>query len=170
MIEIAKVLKPHGIHGDLKVRLYSDSFDDFASRGFAYLEKDGSFRRAEYQALRTAPPFIYVHFDGVDTRTQAEALSGTALFLKREELEAPEEGEYYLIDLIGLAIVDEQGTVLGELKDVLQHGAADVYVVKGQKSFMFPALKRVIQGVDIAAGVIRVDAAALSEVAVYDDL
>lgn len=170
MIEIAKVVKPHGINGDLKVRLYSDNFDDFVSRSFAYINRDGSTCRAGYQALRTAPPFVYVHFDGIDTRSAAEAFSGTALFLQREDLEPPDEGEYYLIDLIGLEIVDEQGTVLGKLKDVMQHGAADVYVVTGQKSFMFPALKRVIQSVDISAGVICVNAAALGEVAVYDDL
>ncbi len=170
MIEIAKVIKPHGIHGDLKVRLYSENFDEFSVRGFAHIKEDGSFKRVAYTALRTVPPFIYIHFAGIDTRSDAETLAGTALFLKRNELEPPAQGEYYLFDLIGISVVDENGTVLGQLKDVLQHGAADVYVVSGGRGFMFPALKRVIQSVDIAAGVLRVNAAALQEVAVYDDL
>lgn len=169
MIEIARVLKPHGIHGDMKVRLYSDNFDDFMSRGFAYTGKDGGGARVSYTALRVAPPFVYLHFDGADTRSAAEAMAGTPLFVRREDLSAPPEGEYYVMDLIGMKVEDERGAKLGVLSEVLQHGAADVYVVKGEKGFMFPALKRVIQGVDTASGVLRVNAAALGEVAVYDD-
>jgi len=66
--------------------------------------------------------------------------------------------------------VDENGEKLGVLKDVLQHGAADVYVVQGKRGFMFPAVKRVITAVDLEAGEMRVDSRALSEVAVYDDI
>jgi len=168
-IEIARVAAPHGIHGDVKVWLYSDNYDEFCRRGFVYLENSGRLSRYAYRALRVAPPFVFVHFDGVDTRNDAELLKNAPLFAKRDELDAPEEGEYYITDIIGLAVTVE-GRKLGVLKDVLQHGAADVYVVKGEKDFMFPALKRVIRRVDIAAGVIEVDGEALSEVAVYDDL
>lgn len=170
MIEIARILKPHGIRGDLKIRLFSDNYDAFAERGFAYLKKNSEYQRTAYTAVRIDAPFVYVHFDGVDTRNDAEALSNQTLYLDREELEELEDGEHYVVDLVGLKVLDENGTELGVLKDVLQHGAADVYVVKGEKSFMFPAVKRVIRSVDISAGVMCVDAAALNEVAVYDDI
>jgi 16S rRNA processing protein RimM len=111
-----------------------------------------------------------VHFDGVDTRNDAETLTGSTLYLHREDLEAPDEGEHYIIDLIGLKVLDDEGNELGELKEIFQHGAADVYAVKGERSFMFPALKHVIQSVDLETGEIRVNAAALSEVIVYDDV
>lgn len=170
MIEIARILKPHGIRGDLKIRLFSDNYDAFAERSFAYLKKESKFQRTAYTAVRIDAPFVYVHFDGVDTRNDAEALSNETLYLNREELEELEEDEHYVVDLIGIKVLDENGSELGVLKDVLQHGAADVYVVKGKKSFMFPAVKRVIRSVDLSAGVICVDAAALNEVAVYDDI
>ena len=170
MIEIARILKPHGIRGELKVRLFSDNYDAFCERGYAYIKKDGDYRRTDYTAVRIDAPFVYVLFDKVTTRNDAELLAGQPLFLRRDDLEAPDEGEYYIIDLIGLKIVDAEGNELGTLGDVLQHGAADVYAVKGPKSFMFPALKCVIQSVDIKAGIIRVDSAALAEVAVYEDL
>jgi 16S rRNA processing protein RimM len=169
MIEIARVLSPHGIHGDMKVRLYSDNFDEFCRRGFAYLQSTEGQRRVSYMALRVGPPFVYVHFDGVDTRDDAERLRNTPLFVSRSELEAPGEGEYYITDILGLSVMAGERK-LGVLKDVLQHGAADVYVVKGERGFMFPALKCVIKKIDMAAGVIEVDALALEEVAVYDDL
>ena len=170
MIEIAKLLKPHGIGGSIKLRLYSDNYEDFAARGYAYLNKDGDSRRIGYSVLRTAPPFVYVQLDGVDTRTQAEALSGVPLFLPREDFNPPDEGEQYIVDLIGLSVLDENGVKLGELKDVLQHGAADVYVVVGSRGFMFPAIKRVIKSVDMSNREMHVDGAALGEVAVYDDV
>lgn len=170
MIEIAKVLKPHGVKGDIKLLLYSQNFDDFAARGFAYIKENGGSRRAHYTVLRTAPPFVYAHFDGIDTREEAESLAGTALYIQREDLKSPNEGEYYIVDLIGMTVKDEKGAVLGVLSDILQHGAADVYVVKSGRGFMFPALKTVIKNVDIKNRIIIVDSNALIEVAVYDDL
>ena len=169
MIEIARVTSPHGIRGDLKVRLYSDSFDEFCRRGFAYLQNTDGQRRVSYEALRVDPPFVYVHFDGVDTRNDAELMRNTPLFVQRDDLEPPAEGEHYIMDIIGFAVMAD-GKKLGVLKDVFQHGAADVYVVKGDRGFMFPALKRVVRNIDEASGVIEVDAQALGEVAVYDDL
>lgn len=169
MIEIARVIAAHGIRGDVKVRLYSDSFDEFCQRGFAYVKNAEGQLRCGYTALRVDPPFVYVHFDGVDTRNDAEQLQNVPLFVQRSELEALDEGEYYINDILGFAVV-AGGKKLGVLKEVLQHGAADVYVVSGDRNFMFPALKRVIKNVDTGTGVIEVDDAALQEVAVYDDL
>jgi 16S rRNA processing protein RimM len=168
MIEIGRILKPHGIQGQLKVRLYSDNFDAFAERGFAYVNKDGKPWRISYDVVRVEPPCLYLIAEGVATRSEAEALCGMPLLLRREDLEEPDEGDHYIVDLIGLSVVDENGAKLGVLKDVLQHGAADVYVVQGPKGFMFPAVKRVITAVDIKAGELRVDSKALEEVAVYD--
>jgi 16S rRNA processing protein RimM len=168
MIEIGRILKPHGIQGQLKVRLYSDNFEEFTRRGYAYIKQDEGARRIGYAVMRAEPPFVYLRVGGVSTRTEAEALCGLPLMLGRGDLGEPGEGEHYIVDLIGLTVVDERGTELGVLKDVLQHGAADVYVVRGRKGFMFPALKRVITKVDVQAGAITVDSKALEEVAVYD--
>lgn len=170
MIEIAKVIKPHGVKGDIKLMLYSQNFDDFAARGFAYIGNEGGGRRALYSVLRTAPPFVYVHFEGIDTRTEAQKLAGAALYITRDDFKAPDEGEYYIVDLIGMTVKDENGIELGVLSDVLQHGAADVYEVKGARNFMFPSLKSVIKNVDAKKGIMLIDSKALSQVAVYDDI
>lgn len=170
MIEIAKVLKPHGIKGEVKVQLFSENFDDFCSRGFAYFKNGGSYDRIAYEDIRVEPPFVYLHIEGIDTKNGAESIQGVFLYIDKDELPGTQEGEYYVFDLIGLTVTDMEGNKLGRIEDVLQHGAADVYVVKGKKDFMFPALKRVIKNVDMDAGVMTVDENALSEVAVYDDI
>ncbi len=168
MIEIAKVLKPQGIHGELKVKLFSDNVDDFSQRGFAYLKKGKEYARITYNVVRENPPFVYLRMDDVITRNDAEKFSGVFLYLERDEFEEPGEQEYYICDLIGLAVIDENGKRLGVLKEVLQHGAADVYVVQAERGFMFPALKRVIEKVDIEQKSITVNSKALCEVCVYD--
>ena len=169
MIEIAKVLKPHGIRGDLKVHVFSGNVESFCARGFAYVKEDGAFKRVAYTPVRAGAPFAYLQFEGVATRNDAELMRGTMLYLKREEFDKLEKGEHYVHDLIGLRVVDTDGGELGEIAEVLQHGAADVYVVKGARGFMFPALKRVILGIDIRKETMTVDAQMLGEVAVYDD-
>lgn len=170
MNEIAKILKPQGIHGEVKVQLFSNNFETFCERGFAYIKQGDAHRRITYTAVRKSPPYVYLQIDGVNTRNDADDLQGVFLFVERQDFDAPEEGEYYICDLIGLSIVDQHENKLGVLKEILQNGAADVYVVKGKKGFMFPALKRVVKNVDVKNGVVRVDAEALQEVAVYDDL
>lgn len=164
MIEIAKILKPQGIKGEVKVQLFSDNFEGFCERGFAYLK---SGEKICYTVNRETKGVLYLNIDGVVTRNDAEAYSGVFLYLDRSDFDETEEGEYYVCDIIGLEVTDEAGTVLGKLKEILQHGAADVYVVKGQKSFMFPALKSVIKSVTEDS--IIVDTEELSKVAVYDN-
>lgn len=170
MIEIAKILKPQGIKGEVKVQLFSDNFDDFCGRGFAYLEQGGSYERIDFEDIRPEPPFVYLYIKGIETRSEAEGLQGAYLYMDKSDLPETEEGEYYVFDLIGLEVTNESGETLGIVKEVLQHGAADVYVVKGKRDFMFPALKRVIKNIDIKAGNMTLDGNALSEVAVYDDI
>ena len=168
MIEIGKILKPHSIHGEIKVQLFSDNFDAFCDRGFAYIKQAGTHRRLLYDVVRISPPYVYITVDGVTSRNDAEAYRGVLLWLNREDFGETDTGEYYICDLIGMSIVDETGQLLGALKEVLQHGAADVYVVSAENGFMFPALRRVIKTVDLDKGEICVDTHALSEVAVYD--
>ena len=170
MIEIAKILKAQGIHGEVKAQLFSDNYEAFCGRGFAYVKKDGLYERIDYEPARTVPPYVFLRIKGISTRNDAEVLQGVFLYLDRKEFETPADGEYYICDLLGLTVKDEEGRKLGIIKQVLQHGAADVYVVEGDRNLMFPALKRVIRNVDLKAGVIEINAEALGEVAVYDDI
>ncbi|MGI5848577.1 MAG: ribosome maturation factor RimM [Christensenellales bacterium] len=170
MIEIAKIVKAQGIGGELKTHLFSENYEEFSKRGFAYLRQGGIDKRITYETVRTAPPYVYLRIDGINTRNDAEELQGVFLYLDRKDFAALGEGEYYVCDLLGLTVVDKKGEKLGQIKDVLQYGAADVYVVDGERGFMFPALKRVIDKVDIRQGIILVNSETLAEVAVYDDV
>ena len=105
----------------------------------------------------------------MNDRDAAEKLRGKELTVPREEAVIA-DGRVFIADLIGCEVSFTDGETLGVLEDVLQYGAADVYVVRGAKGrVLFPALARVIKEEDPSAGVIALDREAFSEVAVYED-
>lgn len=87
MIEIGKILKPHGIHGEVKAQLFSDNVDSFCARGFAYRKIGGRYQRIAYTPVRTDAQHVYLHIDGVNTRNDAELLRGVFLYLERDEFD-----------------------------------------------------------------------------------
>ena len=99
---------------------------------------------------------MLLKLQGVDTVEQGDALRGKVLYLDRDDVELP-EGRYFLQDLIGLKAVDgNTGREYGVLQEVLPTGANDVYrIVDGAgREFLFPAVKHMIQGVDLEKGII----------------
>ena len=97
-------------------------------------------------------------------------LRGHTLYVEKDQMSELPEDRFYIRDLIGLTVITDGGETLGKLKEILQSGPVDVFRVVGDNSeLMFPALKRVIIKTDIDAKRITVAAAALKEVAVYDD-
>ncbi len=90
-----------------------------------------------------------------------EPLKGETLYIKREQLEEPEEDEYYWRDLMGLKVMDTQGTVLGEIVDIFSTGSNDVYVVDKSKQYYIPATKDVIKEISLEKGCITIDASLL---------
>ena len=105
---------------------------------------------------------------GVDSVEKAESLRGKLVTCDRNDLPALEEGEHYIVDMIGLAVV-VNGETKGRISDILQYGSADVYVVKnGDVQFSFPAIKGVVKQVDIDGGKIVVDDFLFDRVVVYN--
>jgi 16S rRNA processing protein RimM len=94
---------------------------------------------------------------GIDTREQALALRGEPVAVAREALPQPEEGRYYLADLVGLAVVNERGAALGVVRRLFSNGAHDVMEVAGEKTRLLPWVPAVVKRVDIAGGRIDVE-------------
>jgi 16S rRNA processing protein RimM len=94
---------------------------------------------------------------GVETREQAMALKGAVVSVRREALPDPGPGHYYLADLIGLEVVNEQGERLGVVKRLFSNGAQDVMEVAGAATRLLPWVAAVVKRVDLAAGRIDVE-------------
>ena len=160
---IGEVLKPQGIRGEIKVKTFTDSPEDVNKFGSVYIDgtayKILSFRvdgnGAAYLGLR-----------GVPDRNAAELLRGKKLEGDREDAPALEEGQYYIVDMIGLSCFDSEGAFLGKVKHIATL-SSDIYTLEKEgKEILFPAVKGVVVKVDIAGGVMTVDKKRFEEVAV----
>ena len=161
-LTIGTVLKPQGIRGEIKVKPFTDSAEDFKEIKRIFL--DG----AEYKVLtvRVGPDVVFLGLKGVPDRNAAELLRGKDVVIPRDEAPEPEAGRYYVADLLGSEIVTEAGELLGTLKDIRQ-AATDVYTLEREgKEILFPAVKGVITAIDLAEKKITVDKKRFDEVAV----
>ena len=167
---IGEVLKPQGVHGEAKVKPYAADLEAFRRWETLYLRDGESYTPIAARCSRVHDGFAYVTLGDCISPEAVEKLRGCRLYIDRAHAAHLEEDEVYISDLIGCKAVDENGTEIGTLTDVLQHGVVDVYVFKTPTgTLMAPALKAVFPTVDVRAGRIDVCAERLDEVAVRED-
>ena len=168
---MGKVLKPQGIHGEVKVNAYTDDLERFAYLDHVYIQKGEEMRSVPILSKRTDNDFAYLKLEGTEDRNAAETLRGTVLYIDRKNAAKLPEGRHYIQDMIGLAVVDTKGCGLGRLSEIIKTGAADVFRVNGDGCvLLFPSVPHVVLEINIEAGRILVDADRLKEVCVYDGL
>jgi len=100
---------------------------------------------------------LLAKLEGVETREAALALKATAVAVQRGAMPEPAEGTYYLADLVGLEVVNEQGALLGRVEKFFSNGPQDVMEVVGDKTRLLPWVAKVVKDVDLAGGRVRVE-------------
>lgn len=125
-IALAAVAGAHGVKGELRLKLFSDSVESLSRHGRLYV--GGAERRL--LAVRDSGKTVVARFDGIADRSAAEALRGTLVEVDRSSLPPLEEGEYYHADLIGLPAVDGEGHPLGKVAAVENYGAGDLLEIE----------------------------------------
>lgn len=101
---------------------------------------------------------VIAQIDGITDRDEAVALMGWDVHIRHEDLPAPEEGEYYWTDLIGLDVENLEGFQLGKVDSLIETGANDVLVVKGERELAVPFLQgQTVKSIDLATGKMIVD-------------
>ncbi|MBK7586777.1 MAG: 16S rRNA processing protein RimM [Myxococcales bacterium] len=119
-VELGRVLRPHGLRGELKVRLHFDGSGTLTQVQEVELACSSGPRRFAIEWVRPGTGSVLLKLVGVDDRDAADLLKGAALSVPRSALPEPEPGEYYLSDLIGAEVVDPDGTI-GEVVEVRSH-------------------------------------------------
>jgi 16S rRNA processing protein RimM len=158
-IEIGQIIKSHGLSGRVKALSYLESDRLLPSLKDARIGPDRE--SAKRYPIENVRPEGRTHFsltiEGIEDRNAADALRGLSIFLPYDSLETLPEGEYYWEDLIGLAVVTEDGKSLGRIENIFPTGSNDVYVCKeGGREILLPAIAEVIRSVDIPAGTVVV--------------
>lgn len=163
MIQVATLGKAQGIKGEMKINLIGGDADKFAK----YEKITVGENEFVVESFKTLTNGNFIKLKGIDDRNVAEKLTNSKVYVNKSSVPRDED-EYFIADLIGCKILID-GNFLGVLSDVLQTGAADVYVVKADKPFMFPALKKVLKNIDITQKIIELNADIFNEIVLYED-
>jgi 16S rRNA processing protein RimM len=151
LIVIGRVSRPHGLTGELVIEYFNR--DDLAvfSRYHTIFIQGNEGTPRPYRLTQTRPhkESILARLEGIQTKEEAEQLRGRSVLVDAAALPPLPEDEYYGYEILGMRVVTEQGTVVGEITDIFPTGSNDVYVVQeGEKEFLIPALKDVIISID----------------------
>jgi len=126
-IDVGKILKPHGLRGELRVMFYDVSrLQFYAAREFFYIMKNNQKVKLVVEATRLHKNYLLIFFQGVDSIDVAEEMRGIDLFIERDELEDLSDGEYYYWDLVGVSVFNADGNCIGFVKEVYDSGASAI--------------------------------------------
>jgi len=145
------VLKPRGLEGELKVAIITSFPNHFKKIDTLFVKDKNTWQSYTVNRVRLTNKFVFLQFEGIQTAEQAEVLRNKELCVSTEQLQELETDEYYIHDLIGLQVFDEQGLLLGTIADVETYPGNDIYVLdNGQgQQYLIPAIRDVIKEVDI---------------------
>ena len=158
------IVKAQGIKGEVKVKPYTDTPDVLCGLKRVIIDD----QEVNIESSRSDNTMTYMKLEGINDRNMAEAYRGSELYVEKQEAPKLPKDRYYIDDLIGCMVFDDEKNELGELINVMQNGANDVYVIKNPKGeILVPVLKSVIKKIDIRKKEITLIKARLMEVAMY---
>lgn len=157
-VQVGTIGGAYGVKGEVRLKSFCAIPEDIAD--YSPLTTEDGSRSFDVTISRQITNGLAARLSGVDTKEQADALRGLALFALRSQLPATDEDEYYYTDLIGLDVFDTGGNPLGKVKAVQNHGATDLLEIFGpglKTTVLLPFTKEAVPTVDIASGRVIVD-------------
>lgn len=148
----------HGVHGEAKVFPTTDDSGRFNNLKSVLLDTGKEHMELEIENVKFHKNMVILKFKGFDTIEAIEKYKGKDLLVSRENAVKLKKNENYIADLLGLPVITDEGNPLGTLKDIMQTGANDVYVVETEagKEVLLPSIKECILDVDLDKGQILV--------------
>lgn len=151
LLETGEIVSTHGIQGEIKILPWADSpefllgFKEFYLNGKPY----------EVSSCRVHKTCVLAKLCGIDTPEQATLLRGQVVCIDRSAVKLP-KGTVFIADLIGCRVLDEEGSEIGKIKDVLTMPSSDVYVIEGEHRYMIPSVKEFVKEINVSEGYVRV--------------
>ena len=152
LLQVGRVSGAFGVKGEIRITTFTE--DPLALKTYRDLKREDGSAGLTLTTVRAVKGAVIVTATGIDTRDQADALKGLKLFVSRNDLPDPDEDEFYLADLVGLAVRDPAGEVLGVIKSVQDFGAGDLLEVQPPvgATWWLPFTREAVPAVDIAGG------------------
>ena len=154
---MGRIAAPFGVKGWVKLQPYSEdpgTLMDFESWRVGRGEQ---YRQFSVEAVQDHGNALVAKLVGIDDRDAAYALRGQEVSVERADLPPPEDNEFYWSDLVGLRAINREGVELGKVDSLMETGAHDVLVIKGEREHLVPFVAAFVGKVDLAGGTIEVD-------------
>jgi len=158
LICVGAISGAYGVNGDVRLKSFTADPQDIAD--YAPLTSEDGTRAFTLEIDRPIKGGFVARLGGVVTKEQADALKGTRLYARRDQLPSLPDDEYYHADLIDLLVVDTGGAELGRVKSVQNHGAGDLLEIHGPgltNTVLLPFTREAVPTVDLATGRIVAD-------------
>jgi len=156
LVRIAKLGEPFGIKGGIKIWPFFDLIDTLKKGQKIYLSWGDTLlvrRELSLENIREHNKGYVIYFSEIETREDAEKIRGNWLLIEEEDLPKLPEGQYYTYQIMGLSVYEESGEYLGKVKEILETGSNDVYIVEGEDEDIYiPAIKDVIVEINLDEG------------------
>ena len=156
--KVGEIANTHGIRGEVKVYLTTSDPKRFKKLKKCILSTPKNEMELEVESCKFFKQFVILKFKGWDSINDVEQYKHCGLYVERKDAIRLDKDEYYIADLIGCQVYDEDDVLLGSLTNVLETGANDVYIVENEakKEILIPALKQCILDVDVERAIIKV--------------
>lgn len=158
LLQVGIITSTHGVRGEVKVYPTTDDPRRFRRLKEVVLDTGREKINLEIEGVKFFKQFVILKFKGLDNINDIEKYRQKSLYVTRKNAVRLQRDEYFITDLIGLKVQDEDGTELGTVKDVIETGANDVYEVEmaDGRSLLLPAIKQCILNVDVENGMMQV--------------
>lgn len=150
-LQVGVISSTHGVRGEVKVFPTTDDVTRFRQLKKVYLDTGREMLPLEIQNVKFFKQFAILKFKGIDNINDIEKYKGKSLMIDREDAVDLDEDEYFIADMIGMKVCTEDGGEFGTLKDVMETGANDVYIIDSPEhgEVLIPAIRECILDVDM---------------------
>nr|WP_330372986.1 ribosome maturation factor RimM [Lacrimispora celerecrescens] len=158
LLRVGVISSTHGVRGEVKVYPTTDDVNRFKSLKNVILDNGREHMDLEIQGVKFFKNMVILKFKGFDSIDDIEKYKGKDLLITRDQAVELGPDENFIVDLIGLRVITDNGEEFGTLTDVIKTGANDVYEVKTAegKEVLFPAIKECVLNVDLTEGIVTV--------------
>lgn len=156
--KIGIITGSHGVHGEMKIYPTTDDPRRFKRCKQVFVEVKNNKTAYDVESVRVSPDRVLLKLKGIESPEEAVKFRQCGIFVDREHAVRLSKDEYFIADLIGLKVVDENDSEIGTLVDVIQTGANDVYQINMNdgRELLLPAIKECILDVDVEEGFVKV--------------
>ena len=153
-LECGKIVNTHGVKGAVKIESWCDSPEILADLPCVYFKKGDSYEKRDVLSSSVMKRHVLATLEGINDVDVAMTLKETVVYAERDDIPL-EEGDYFIIDLVGLPVIDvDNGTEYGTVSDVFNAGASDIYTVKtANGDRMIPAVPEFVINIDLEKGI-----------------